>query len=175
MRVARWLVWVVLLVCTARIAAAEFVDGEVRAHLRSGPGLEYRILKILPAGSAVRALERDGDWVRVRHADVEGWIPSDYVSADQPASMQLPQLREKLVVAEARISELDQKLVAQSAELVELAELRERNRVLEVDASNASANARWKALTAGAGIVLVGILIGLIAPRGGGTRSKLKL
>jgi hypothetical protein len=47
--------------------------------------------------------------------------------------------------------------------------------VLEVDASNASANARWKALTAGAGIVLVGILIGLIAPRGGGTRSKLKL
>ena len=34
MRVARWLVWVVLVVCTARIAAAEFVDGEVRAHLR---------------------------------------------------------------------------------------------------------------------------------------------
>lgn len=175
MRVARWLGLIVLSVCTARIAAAEFVDGEVRAHLRSGPGLEYRILKILPAGAPVRELERDGDWVRVRHADLEGWLPSDYVSTDQPASLQLPQLREKLVVAEARISELDQKLVAQSAELVELSNLRERNRVLEVDASNASANARWKALTAGAGIVLVGILIGLIAPRGGGTRSKLKL
>ena len=55
------------------------------------------------------------------------------------------------------------------------ATLRERNRVLESDAARANANARWKSLTAGAGIVLVGILIGLIAPRGGGTRSRLKL
>ena len=53
--------------------------------------------------------------------------------------------------------------------------LRERNRVLEDDAARAAATARWKSLTAGAGIVLVGILIGLIAPRGGGTRSRLKL
>jgi uncharacterized coiled-coil protein SlyX len=87
----------------------------------------------------------------------------------------LPRVREKLVNAEGRITELDQKLVAQGAQLEELAVLRERNRVLESDASRMNATARWKSLTAGAGIVLVGILIGLIAPRGGGTRSRLKL
>ena len=32
MRVARWLVWVVLVVCTARIAAAEFVDALLPAN-----------------------------------------------------------------------------------------------------------------------------------------------
>jgi len=175
MRVARWLCLVLLVASTARVAAADFIDGEVRAHLRAGPGLEFRIMKILPAGSVVQTLGREGDWIHVRHADMEGWIPNGYVSNEEPASALLPRVREKLVSAEGRITELDQKLVAQTVALEELATLRERNRVLESDASRMNANARWKSLTAGAGIVLVGILIGLIAPRGGGTRSRLKL
>jgi hypothetical protein len=102
-------------------------------------------------------------------------VPSDNVSNAEPAMLSLPKVREKLASAEGRIGELDKKLVEQAAQLQELAGLRERNRVLEDDASRAAATARWKSLTAGAGIVLVGILIGLIAPRGGGSRSKLKL
>ncbi len=175
MRVARWLCWLLLLVTTAHVAAADYIDGEVRAHLRSGPGLEFRILKILPAGAVVQTIGRDGDWIHVRHADLEGWVPNGNVSNQEPATALLPRVREKLVSAEGRITELDQKLVEQTAQLEELAALKERNRVLESDASRASATARWKSLTAGAGIVLVGILIGLIAPRGGGTRSRLKL
>jgi len=175
MRVARWLCLALLVVSTAGVAAADYIDGEVRAHLRAGPGLEFRIMKILPAGTAVQVLGREGDWIRVRQADLEGWIPNGYVSNEEPATALLPRVREKLVSAEGKITELDQKLVAQTAQLEELATLRERNRVLESDAARANANARWKSLTAGAGIVLVGILIGLIAPRGGGTRSRLKL
>jgi SH3 domain protein len=173
MRVARWLCRVIL-VAAAR-GPRRLLDGEVRAHLRSGPGLEFRILRILPSGAVVQTLGRDADWVHVRHGDLEGWVPSDNVSNSEPATLALPRVREKLVGAEGRISELDKKLVEQTAQLEELASLRERNRVLESDASRASATARWKSLTAGAGIVLVGILIGLIAPRGGGTRSRLKL
>ena len=175
MRVARWLCWVLLLVTAAHVAAADYIDGEVRAHLRAGPGLEFRIMKILPAGSVVQTLGREGEWIHVRHADMEGWVPNGFVSNDEPATTLLPRVREKLVSAEGRIAELDQKLVAQTAQLEELAVLRERNRVLESDASRMNATARWKSLTAGAGIVLVGILIGLLAPRGGGTRSRLKL
>jgi uncharacterized protein YgiM (DUF1202 family) len=175
MRVARWLCWVLLVVATARVAAADYIDGEVRAHLRAGPGIEFRILKILPAGAVVQTLGREADWIHVRFQDMEGWVPNDNVSNEEPATAQLPRVREKLVSAEGRITELDQKLAAQTAQLEELAVLRERNRVLESDASRANASARWKSLTAGAGIVLVGILIGLIAPRGGGTRSRLKL
>lgn len=175
MRVARWLVFLLLLVTAAHDAVADYIDGEVRAHLRSGPGLEFRILKILPAGAVVQTLGRDGEWIHVRHAELEGWVPSDNVSNAEPATMMLPRVREKLVGAEGRINELDKKLVEQASQLEELATLRERNRVLEADASRAASTARWKSLTAGAGIVLVGILIGLIAPRGGGTRSRLKL
>ena len=86
-----------------------------------GPGLEFRILKILPAGAVVQTLARDGEWIQVRVSDLEGWVPTDNVSKDEPATALLPRVREKLVAAEGQISELDQKLVAQTAQLEELA------------------------------------------------------
>ncbi len=175
MRVRRLICSLLFVLVAAPIAAADYIDGEVRAHLRSGPGLEFRILKILPAGAVVQVVARDGDWIHVRAGELDGWVPGSNVSNAEPATLSLPKVREKLTSAEGRIGELDKKLVEQAAQLEELATLRERNRVLEDDASRAAASARWKSLTAGAAIVLVGILIGLIAPRGGGSRSKLKL
>jgi uncharacterized protein YgiM (DUF1202 family) len=156
-------------------ARAEFIGGEVRVYLRAGPGLEFRILKILPEGAVAQRLGSEGDWVRVRVADLEGWIPAANISAEEPPNVALPRVREKLTSAEGKIGELDQKLTQQTAQLEELATLRERNRVLEDDASRASATARWKTLAAGSAITLVGILIGLLAPRGSGQRSRLKL
>jgi len=175
MRVARWVCLIALAVFSAQVAVADYIDGQVQAHLRAGPGLEFRILKVLPAGTPVQRLGREGEWIRVRVADQEGWIPDGYVSGEEPASALLPRVREKLVSAESRISDLDRKLTEQTAALEQLTSLRERNQILEADVSRMNANASWKSLGAGAGIVLVGILIGLIAPRGGGTRSRLKL
>ena len=164
------------LVFAPRSARADFVDGEVRVYLRAGPGLEFRILKILPEGATAQKLgAAEGEWVRVRVADQEGWIPVGNVSAEEPPAVALPRVREKLTSAEGKMGELEQKLTQQTAQLEELAALRERNRVLEDDASRASSTARWKTLAAGSAITLVGILIGLIAPRGSGTRSRLKL
>src|SRR5206468_2928248 len=113
--------------------------------------------------------------VRVRVADLDGWVQTENVSAEEPPNVALPRVREKLTSAEGKIGELDQKLTQQTAQLEELTTLRERNRVLEDDASRASSTARWKTLAAGSVITLVGILIGLLAPRGSGQRSRLKL
>ena len=168
---------VVLAVCVlgASRASADYIGGDVRVYLRAGPGLEFRILKILGMGAPAQKLSRAGEWVQVRVEGVEGWIPAGDLSDEEPANVALPKLREKLVAAEARASELGQKLSQQTAQLEELASIKERNRVLEDDASRANATARWKSLATGAGITLVGILIGLLAPRGSGTRSRLKL
>ena len=157
-------------------ARADFVAGEVHVYLRAGPGLEFKILKILPEGAVAQRLGgADGEWVRVRVADLEGWVPVSNLSAEEPPNVALPRVREKLTSAEGKMGELEQKLTQQTAQLEELAALRERNRVLEDDASRAAATARGKTLAAGSAITLVGILIGLIAPRGSGTRSRLKL
>jgi uncharacterized protein YgiM (DUF1202 family) len=156
-------------------ANADYIGGEVRVYLRAGPGLEFRILKILAEGAVAQRLGSEGEWTRVRVADLEGWVQAGNISAEEPPNVALPRVREKLTSAEGKMGELEQKLTQQTAQLEELATLRERNRVLEDDASRASSTARWKTLAAGSAITLVGILIGLIAPRGSGTRSRLKL
>ena len=157
------------------VANADYIGGEVRVYLRAGPGLEFRILKILPEGATAQRLGSDGEWTRVRVADLEGWVQAGNVSSEEPPNVALPRVREKLTSAEGKMGELEQKLTQQTAQLEELATLRERNRVLEDDASRASSTARWKTLAAGSAITLVGILVGLLAPRGSGTRSRLKL
>ena len=156
-------------------ARADYVGGEVRVNLRAGPGLEFRILKILTAGMPAQKIGGEGEWVQVRTQDLEGWIPRDNLTSEEPAALALPKVREKLGASDARIAELEQKVKDQGGQLEELANLRERNRVLEDDAASASATARWKTLATGAAITLVGILIGLVAPRGSGQRSRLKL
>jgi SH3 domain protein len=166
-------VWICLL--GAARARADYISGDVRVYLRAGPGLEFRILKILGMGAVAQKLGGGGEWVQVRAEGLEGWIPAANLASEEPPNVALPKVREKLVAAEARVTELDQKLTQQTAQLEELATVKERNRVLEDDASRANATARWKSLAAGSAITLVGILIGLLAPRGSGTRSRLKL
>jgi len=156
-------------------ARADYIGGEVRVYLRAGPGLEFRILKTLSAGMQAQKIGGDGEWVQVRTQDIEGWIPRDNLTSEEPAALALPRVREKLSASDARIAELEQKVKDQSGQLDELSKLRERNRVLEDDAASASATARWKTLATGSAITLVGILIGLVAPRGSGQRSRLKL
>jgi SH3 domain protein len=156
-------------------ARADYIGGEVRVYLRAGPGLEFRILKILGMGSTAQKLGVEGEWAHVRVESLDGWIPVTNLSSEEPPNVALPKVREKLVAAEARTTELEQKLTQQTAQLEELASLKERNRVLEDDAARASTTARWKSLATGSGITLIGILIGLLAPRGSGQRSRLKL
>lgn len=165
--------WVCLL--GASRARADYIGGDVRVYLRAGPGLEFRILKILGMGTPAQKLSSGGEWVQVRVEQLEGWIQAGNLQSEEPPNVALPKVREKLAAAEARSTELEQKLTQQTAELAEFATLKERNRVLEDDASRANATARWKTLAAGAAITLVGILIGLLAPRGSGQRSRLKL
>ncbi|HTO69674.1 MAG TPA: TIGR04211 family SH3 domain-containing protein [Myxococcota bacterium] len=159
----------------APAARADYIGGEVRVNLRAGPGLEFRILKILTAGATAQKIGGDGEWVQVRTSDLEGWIPRDNLTSEEPAALALPRMKDKLGAAESRVAELEAKVKEQGAQLEELATVKERNRVLQDDADSASATARWKTLATGAAITLVGILIGLIAPRGSGQRSRLKL
>ena len=175
MRVIAAVVVIGVCVLGAPRARADYIGGDVRVYLRAGPGLEFRILKILGMGSPAQKLSSEGEWVQVRVEGVDGWVPAGNVSNEEPPNVALPKVREKLVAAEARSAELEQKLTQQTAQLEELATLKDRNRVLEEDASRADSTARWKTLATGSAITLVGMLIGLLAPRGSGTRSRLKL
>jgi uncharacterized protein YraI len=53
-------------------------------NLRTGPGLDYEILRVLPRGEQMTVLDlgKDGLWTRVSLADgMEGWVYSQFISA----------------------------------------------------------------------------------------------
>jgi len=50
-------------------------------NLRSGPGLSFDVLTVIPAGAAVTPLGgNEGGFVQVRYAGQEGWASADYLS-----------------------------------------------------------------------------------------------
>ena len=49
---------------------------EIRLNIRSGPGVQFRIMGRMKTGDAVQVLERGDGWTKVRVPSLgEGWIP----------------------------------------------------------------------------------------------------
>jgi SH3 domain protein len=93
---------VVLLSASTTNAATLYISDALTVPLRSGPSSEHRILRVLPAGTALEVLDRDeaAGFVRVRtEGELEGWLPEQYLVAE-------PIARDRLVTANARIREL---------------------------------------------------------------------
>lgn len=51
-------------------------------NVRGGPGLDYNILGVLPAGSWVQPLARDaqGDWILIAYLNTQGWVQIEGVT-----------------------------------------------------------------------------------------------
>jgi len=74
---------------TATGAAKMYVsDTTLETILRSGPGNTYRITASIQVGTPVSLLKEESDWAQVGLEDGRtGWIPRQYLSAQQPWSM----------------------------------------------------------------------------------------
>lgn len=153
-----------------------YIRDEIRVNMRAGPGLQYRILRVLSSGELVEQLDEREDWVQVKISPVgpEGWIESGYVSPDPPASVTLPQVRDQLTHAEARARELEKKLTVQTDAMDELEQLRARNEGLEAKNTDLAFASGWKDMATGALIIVVGMVIGLLV-RGASRDRKIKL
>lgn len=159
-------------------ARADYVKDEVYVHLRAGPGLQYKILKTLKSGDLAKRLAETDQWIQVQISDKEspvGWIPTGYLMEQAPASIALPQVQAQLDEANSKLAELDKKLAEQAAAIAEVETLRKRSSELESENARLGAASRWKDMATGVGIMLVGALIGLVIPRGGVSRTRLKL
>jgi len=159
-------------------AAADYVKDEVYVHLRAGPGLQYKILKTLKSGDEARRIAESEEWVQIQlslEGSPVGWIPTGYLMEEAPASIALPKLKAELEQARARLTESDEKLAQQAAAIAEIDSLRKRSSDLEQENARLSAATTWKNMATGVGIMLLGALIGLVIPRGGVSRTRLKL
>ena len=195
---------------TTAIAETRYVSDRLEIQMRTGKGTQFRILRMLPSGTALEVLEIDKatGYTRVRApGGVEGWVLSRLLMKGQAA-------RDKLADAEKKLARLElenRKLNASFDELQkekgsadqergrlnkdnrklsqELEEIRRTaSSALAIDAENNELKSRIVAyerqvqtlqqeneglkdrtardwFMVGAGVVILGMVIGLIIPR----------
>jgi SH3 domain protein len=111
---------ILVLLLPAYVLAEQFyVSDELALDLRGGRGNEYRILRMLPAGTPVAVLEEEAGWTRVNALGLEGWVLTRLLTTELPA-------RQRVVNAEATAQRLSQENARLRRELQELRGQHER-------------------------------------------------
>ncbi len=173
-----------LMLATALALAGSkaYVSDQLRIALRSGQSDQQPIIRMLPSGTELEVLATDpgSGYSRVRTKDnVEGWVYTAHLMDD-------PAARDRAETAEKRVAELEaenQRIRVErqtQTQLIENAEaldnenktLKSRVFALESDledlhhqnaALHDSTRRQW--FLVGAGVLLVGVLLGLVIPR----------
>ena len=83
-------------------------------NLRSGPGLQYEILRQVPVGSAVEVLgETDADWACVAYQGIEGYMMRRFLA---PRLSQEDERYEQIILLRQQLDVIGQAvLTAQKA------------------------------------------------------------
>ena len=117
-----------LLVGPGAFAETAYISAQVEIGLHEERSAHSAILDLLPEGTELEVLERDGDAARVRLDDGrEGWVPTEYLSAEASAPAELAELRRRLPELMAALEreqavrlEADRRIAASEEEIAAL-------------------------------------------------------
>ena len=93
----RWMVAGIGLLCFAASVFAEtrYVTEIVNITVRTGKGLDHKIIEMIPSGQRVEIVEPGPDWTKIRlDAGREGWVLSRLLTDAIPKGIQLEQLQQ---------------------------------------------------------------------------------
>jgi SH3 domain protein len=181
--------FVLLVMAAAALAQPVYINDVVKVTIRNGPGSDHKVLTVMTSGDRVELVEKGKEWSRVRiPAGSEGWIATRMLTEKEPNILKIRRLEEQLAVFQtddggpdplALIEEnkqLKNALAEARFELEAAADTKEkasaeaRTRVQELENRLSACQARLKDQTlaegirwflAGAGVLLIGLLIGL--------------
>jgi len=176
------LFWMGVVLCLSEAAVwAEtvYVSDQIKLTLRSGPGTDRKILAIVATGEKMEMLEDGEEWAFVRLDDAkEGWVRKQYLSSDKPSRLKLEELQKNHgrlstqsdeVLGEneslkATNTEIDTALKAKTKALEELTQSYNELKQ-DSDASSFQMRKYLVFFFSGAGILFIGILLGLVMKR----------
>jgi len=127
----RFLIIAFLLLASSSYAYSEtlYVSDVREITLRTGQGLDHKILEMLKSGRAVEILETGKDWTKIRLATGrEGWVLSRYLTSKPPAGLVLKKLQ----------SEHEALLTQTSAIKKQISDLKLKNKTLTEDLSQST-------------------------------------
>ncbi|MDY0220627.1 MAG: TIGR04211 family SH3 domain-containing protein [Desulfobacterium sp.] len=170
-----------------------YVKGVMKITMRTGPGVEHKIVAMVESGDTLEVVEFNRDWSRVRNSNgKEGWVLTRYVTTDVPVTLVAATLkRENTVLKEAldkvRVENADlagvkakfetlensySLLKKEAAEFLSLKEkYREMTQTFEDQQVHIAALERRlgkeeiKWFLSGAGVLVAGIILGISAKK----------
>lgn len=99
----------VLLVVSATGGQAEtrYVSGVLQITLRTGPGVDHRVLTMIKTGQEVAVLDAgDKDWTKIRLSDGrEGWVMNRFLVSEKPGDLSLEYAQQKNRAISLQLSE----------------------------------------------------------------------
>ena len=102
-----------------------YVIDKLLVGVHQNKDLDSAIIKVLPTGTALEVLRREGELVYIQDPDnVRGWVDSAYVTGDRPAQIRVAELEKEKVSLELRIKTLEQAPRAAPANVDSDADLR---------------------------------------------------
>lgn len=114
-------------------AATRYVNDVIKITMRTGPGINHKVIKMPQSGQQVELLDNQGDWSYVRMPDgTDGWVLSRFLTDKVPNEIQLTRLREAQETLTRRLSELE----------AENERLKSENQTLAEETSAAEAQAQ---------------------------------
>lgn len=176
------LVWAGVVLClSATVVWAEtvYVSDEIKLTVRSGPGIDRKILDIVSTGEKMELLEDGEEWVLVRlENEKEGWVLKRYLATEKPSQLKLAELQ----ATHGRLSTRSEEVLKENETLKATNEkidatLEEKTKALEeltrsynelkqdADASSFQMRKYLVFFFSGAGILFIGILLGLVMKR----------
>jgi SH3 domain protein len=86
-------------------AETMYVRDILKITMRTGRGVEYKILEVLESGQEVEVLSIDDEWANVRLQNgKEGWVSGKYLTSEKTSSLVLKKIQEKESLLGSQIS-----------------------------------------------------------------------
>ena len=73
-------------------AETRYISDNFEITMRTGSGVEHKIIVLLRSGKQVELLEPGQKWSKIRYQDKEGWVLTRYLSSKEPCSLTLSNL-----------------------------------------------------------------------------------
>jgi SH3 domain protein len=106
---ALFLCCMLIMIIFANLALAQtwYIRPASEIPLRRGQGSDYKILAIVPDGTAVSIIEENETWAKVVTDDKrEGWILKRYLTEDPPLEIRLDSLQKENTALKATMADL---------------------------------------------------------------------
>jgi SH3 domain protein len=88
----------ILIVLLPAVVHAEkkYINDLLEITLRTGQGIDHKIIEIVKSGQVVEVLEPGDQWTKIRRLNgTEGWVVSRFLTSNKPNILLLKELQEK--------------------------------------------------------------------------------